>query len=541
MNNTEKVAALEDLLARVKRNAAVPRAFAPTPALADSAPTMDAVLDEPTIAEPPTRAPVAPPPAAAIAAARPPAAAAAPATKTVARGFGAGSAKPAVPAPSPSRPGPRPAVPAPTPSRPSGGAGLGGFGKGLNLGGERKAGPPIPRTDSEPSIAAVAAPSPKPPVVEEPIAAQRIVAVAEAPVDELLPIVDGTSAPPPAQEEPEAVVAAAPPPELEPEPTASVDVASADPFSELSDPTVPLMSLAEGEIVSPAAAPPAPEPEPAPPPAAEPAPKPSVIEPAPVSAPAAASFATAPDQEAPSKFAAEAAPPQKKSRTGLSLLVVGLVAIVVGGGVLLYLKSQETPTPAPKATHSEKATTSTATATATAVATATATATATAEVTATADTSAEAPPGDTPKDPKSLPASLGYLIVTAPKDVDVFSNGKKVGTTNAALEIGCVPSQKFITVGEQTAAGTKFLAIGKRSAIACQDVTRLEFTDADFATGPATPPQGGALPVPTGGTTTGGGATTGGATSGGGTTTGGAPTAGTPTAAPTEPYEPQAP
>jgi hypothetical protein len=216
----------------------------------------------------------------------------------------------------------------------------------------------------------------------------------------------------------------------------------------------------------------------------------------------------------------------KKSRTGLALLVVGLVAIVVGGGVMMYLRSQDQkPGPTPKEVPTETATTAapttTATATATASATAAATTDTTAEPSASAATSAEVPPsGDTPKDPKSLAPSLGYLIVTASQEVDVFSNGKKVGVTNSAIEIGCVPPQKFITVGQQTAAGTKFLTKGKRAVVACQDVSRIEFTDAEFAAGPgALPPPGGQPPPP-----------------------GGAPTGAPPGGAPTgEPYEPQAP
>lgn len=562
MNNTEKVTALEALLARVQKNAAVPRAIAAAPAQAGAIADGLLGLDEPTISDEAFAPPVpaaarAPKPAAApIAAAAAPAATAARAP--AARGFGAAAkpavAKPAVPAATPS---PKPAQVAARPAAPAPAAAAkpaGGFGKSLGLGSigagsigappERAQRPQIPREDPE---------SPRTSGIEEVISPARVVAVgssleepfAAAPAPEVaeLPSARASSpqaAPPPPPARPSSPQAALPPSDdflplvdgsggAEPATFESEPVAVAPPAAPAAAAFEPVAS----EPAAPAAAEPAaaamgaafdalsldqPAVAPAPTPAPEPAPV-SAPEPAAPPAPALAAGA----EEAPSKFAGEpaAAPPKKKG--GLSILLVALVAIVIGGGVLIYLQMQPAPTP-PKPTSEPTGAAPpakpTATATAAATATATATAEATAAPTASASAAPETPPGEValPKDPATLAATMGYLIVKAPQAAAVFASGKQVGETNSAIEIACVPQSKFITVGEQTPAGTKFLAKGKNVKLACRAATNLEFTDADIAAGPGAAPAPGA-PAP------------------------GAPAPGAPAPAPTaaEPYEPQAP
>jgi hypothetical protein len=139
-------------------------------------------------------------------------------------------------------------------------------------------------------------------------------------------------------------------------------------------------------------------------------------------------------------------------------------------------QSQQPPPP--------KRTQPTATATATAAATATETAADTASAatedpapSATASSSAgEAasagpatgePP---PKDPKKLPATIGYLRVeTELEGANVFIYTKDLGKTNTWVEAPC--GTQFIRLGKPEPNGPRWMAAGKSVKVTCQDTT----------------------------------------------------------------------
>jgi hypothetical protein len=77
--------------------------------------------------------------------------------------------------------------------------------------------------------------------------------------------------------------------------------------------------------------------------------------------------------------------------------------------------------------------------------------------------------------------------------MDVLLAGKKVGDTATVAQVAC-GNAKIVAVSEP---GTvKPIGKVKSTAIACQAVTTIEFTDADLAAVAPPPPPGGAPPPP---------------------------------------------
>lgn len=554
VNNPERVAALEALLGRIHKNAQAPKsswrshavASAPTTdvavntstwvndmteATAPTAPTSsmldDLTLDAPThevMREVPAPVPSPRPVAAAPAAAKPAPAAAPvrPSAPAPVRGFGGGfGGKPAEAAKAPV---------AAKPAAPAAGGGARGFGA-------RPSGIPADRPFEKHSPIVERpfdkAPERAPSVVASPVVnveAAHVATPAEEPVTGLdadfgLPVVEA---------DPKPIETDALPTSVAPEPSPF----EAD-FGSVVEAPAPALASA-GASADADTGLPLVEPEPAgssaiaslladvpPPPAleSEPVLAPLAIEPEPVAAapepeapkPVAAakvevepppSFtATAPAEpvaEAPSKFVNEPAEPAKK-KSSLGLVVgIAFVVLAAGAGVFYFLRAKEQKlpqnTPAPTA---EPAKTAAAkpTATSTAIATATATATAAESAAPATSSSAAADPSAPPKDPKSLPGSVGYLVVTAPEDADVLIGGKSLGATKTHLEVSCMGT-KFVSLAKSGTTPPKMFGRAKSVSIACQSVTNLEFTAADMQApvggggGAAPPPTGGGAPPP---------------------------------------------
>ena len=295
-----------------------------------------------------------------------------------------------------------------------------------------------------------------------------------------------------------------------------------DPVVADAPPELPLVEMS-APVVEPAA-PPAKEPEPEPVVAAEVPAKPEVrveaaepiavapvkpIEPIAAEPPVVAEPAAEPVKlaeaavagkapEAPSKFAqGEAAPAPKKS---VAPLLVGAFLVLAGGAAAFwYLRLRPDPTPGVNTAVPETTVTAQPTATAKPTATVTATAVVTATATATASASATTEPGELapPADPKSLAPTAGYLIVKAPRTMDVLMSGKRVGDTTTVNETSCVGT-KFITLAEP--GSLKPVGRAKSTSVKCQAVSTLEFTDADLTPVAAPLPTGGTGPAPTGAT-----------------------------------------
>jgi hypothetical protein len=455
VNNVEKVAALEALLARVQKNAAAPRPQRSAAPVAVAAAPAPAPAPSPVPAPVAARAPMRSEPAIAPAPA----------------------ARPVVPSARPSSPVAaerKPATPAPAAAAPA--AGQRAFGLGLTS--RPRHAPPIPRDEPEAPAgpSAVATPSPAPviaaPIVDVAPSPEPAPIVAKAPSDEdFLPIVEA----PVAAAEPE-LSAQLPPPPPEEAPLAPLPVVQV-----AGDETPASIRQPAPTPVEPAPTPTAPEPSPIAAMIAAEADRAPVAE-APPSSPeplAPPPFSATPADELPSKFAeAPVEAPKKKSNVAL-FVVVGLilvVAIVVYG----YMRSRTgegaaptrgdapAPTAEPAPTEAPEAKATAEVTAAPTAAPAEPTATASAEAAPTASAAAEPTP---PKDPATLPATLGMLQVKTSLEGEVFVQGAKVGAVGAFLEVPC--GSKFVSVGTDSPAGSKPVA-SKSVAIACQAVTVVE-------------------------------------------------------------------
>jgi hypothetical protein len=212
--------------------------------------------------------------------------------------------------------------------------------------------------------------------------------------------------------------------------------------------------------------------------AASPEPLPPEPEPAELVAPPPA-FSAASSEEAPSKFAEPAAPAAKRSNIGL-FVGVGLV-LLVAIAVYAYMRMQEGA--APTGDSGEVAPTKaapggveTAAPKPSVAAAAEATATAAAEPSAEPTASAEAAPAPAsdpapPKDPASLPATMGFLLVKTSLEGEIFVQGTKSGAPGQVLEVPC--GTKFVSVGVDSPAGPKSSA-GKSIMVGCQTMTTIE-------------------------------------------------------------------
>lgn len=525
VSNTERVAALEALLDRIHKNAGGPRVSWRT---GDLGPMPDLAPVKASVAQPAARIerPVAPPVAVAHAQRPQPRSALDPAVwnaqseAPVDAAADRLAAAARAPAHTPVA-GIKATVPTGTPRSPS--LGVKGFGGGAA---QR---PSVSRV--EPPVAAPEerrAPSP----VAPPVAAKPIERAAPVPVSQVvsvegsnepiaaaaasdLPVVDGGAAPlhggmpedpfavtrPVEASEAAQLVAALPAPIEPPRVETPVEAElSSEPIEETTtERPEPELAPAPGVAVEPAFAP---EPRREAVAEIEAAREPALPEPIvaqreadkPVPAEPPPSFSSA-SEEAPSKFATESVRPAPKKKGSISyLLVTAFLAVVVGAGVLVYLRSREEKTPPPPKPQPTGAATSMApaTATATAAATESPATTATADVTATASAEASAAPTDPttpPSDPKTLPSTKAYLFVQLEgEEGTVFtSGGSKVGELNQWVEVNCNGGKGlYVAIAK---SGSTVPRAGRPVPIACQSAKTVKFTSADLNAPIPAPPR----------------------------------------------------
>ncbi|MBK8939977.1 MAG: hypothetical protein IPM79_20735 [Polyangiaceae bacterium] len=115
-----------------------------------------------------------------------------------------------------------------------------------------------------------------------------------------------------------------------------------------------------------------------------------------------------------------------------------------------------------------------------------------ASASASAAAGADAPPAD----PKTLPATKGFLFVKVDGEGSIFTTGgKRLGDANAWLEVPCNGGKgPYVAVAKK---GSNAPRGGKIVPVACQSSATVEFTAAEMnapapAPGPAPPP---AIPV----------------------------------------------
>ncbi len=308
--------------------------------------------------------------------------------------------------------------------------------------------------------------SPAPPPVAAPLAA--VAAPAPAPVEHV-----------------EAPVKRPTAPAFEP-PIVGAPVVDIDPASRREPPHEPSLPIVEA---------PAPAPAPVPVAAAQ-APAPHVLAataPLPAPAPATAAAADIPPAPRPSAdLAAPAsndssrwvAPPPAEARpaTRRSTVLVLFAAVVVlvaaaVFGYLQWVKQQRIDT-APKAAPAMTAKPADTGAAPVETAAPSAADTATPGASAAPAASAEAAEAEVeiPKDPKTLPATIGYLIVkTKTEGVGVMDSGKKVGAVSTAIEVPCTGTGRYIGLGKELAGGAmQPVGEGRSVKIECQAVTTIE-------------------------------------------------------------------
>jgi hypothetical protein len=231
---------------------------------------------------------------------------------------------------------------------------------------------------------------------------------------------------------------------------------------------------------------------------------------------------------AEAKWAATAptAPPAKpKSRTMVWVAVAAFLAVVVGGGIFVALRSGDVtdgprtvppkPTAKPSAAPTAAAT-ATATATAAPTPSAAPSAAASAAPTASAATSAapsasaaasaaaSATPSAAPSaapatgpapDGSTLPDGMGWLIVQSSVPAEVYVNGKMSGTAGQPIQVPC--GARYLRIGKPGQPNF-YISEGRSHQIACKSSTTVTINPTPYSGGsPGGSP--GAAPAPAGG------------------------------------------